>query len=88
MIKPQFEWKNPDSDFQGVIKDSLRISEIVMEVMEELRDEGAFVLKAAASPVPGRKGNRELLFWISTDRDLSYPDLKELQTQILGELEA
>ncbi len=88
LIKPQFEWKNPDSDFQGVIKDPRRISDIALEVMEELREEGAYVLKAAASPVPGRKGNRELLFWISTDEKLSYPDMRDLQSQILRDLEA
>ena len=87
LIKPQFEWRNPDSEFNGVITDPERISTIALEVMEELKDEGAFVLKAAASPVPGRKGNRELLFWISNDTELDYPAIGDLKVQIFKELE-
>ncbi len=86
LVKPQFEWKTPDSSFQGVISDPEVISEIAEDVMVELRDEGAFVLKAAASPVPGRKGNRELLFWISIDQSLDYPEIGALKESLFQEL--
>ena len=37
-------------------------------------------------PVSGRKGNRELLFWISSDENLVYPEKEELLLSLSREL--
>ena len=88
LVKPQFEWKDPDEQFNGVITNPETIAGIAGEVLEELRAEDAYVLKAAASPITGRKGNRELLFWISTDKTLEYPDSGELLQIIQRDLKS
>ena len=62
LIKPQFEWKAPSEDFRGVVRDAGTVLEIVRDLVRELSAEGVAVEKAALSPLPGRKGNRELLF--------------------------
>ncbi len=86
LVKPQFEWQNPDEDFSGVVSDKDQILEIAAEVMDELKEESAYVLKAGTSPVSGRKGNRELLFWISSDENLVYPEKEELLLSLSREL--
>lgn len=65
LMKPQFEWEDPSDDFDGIIRDKNIIIEIAEKVIRELADEDAYVEKALISPVTGRKGNQELLFWIS-----------------------
>ena len=86
LVKPQFEWENPDEDFHGIVSTAEKILDIASNVMDELKRESAYVLKAAASPVSGRKGNRELLFWISSDPDQAYPEKDELLRGISRDL--
>ena len=86
LVKPQFEWSNPDDEFKGIVKDQNTILEIAGIVMEELAEEGAYVLKATISPVSGRKGNQELLFWIVSSKTDSIPDRDELLDLLEKEL--
>ncbi|OQY35180.1 MAG: hypothetical protein B6241_01365 [Spirochaetaceae bacterium 4572_59] len=86
LVKPQFEWKNPDESFSGVVSSSEKIIEIAEAVIDELVTESAYVLKAVASPVSGRKGNRELLFWISSDLQQTYPDKADLIESLQADL--
>lgn len=86
LVKPQFEWENPDDSFSGVVSSSEKIIEIAEGVIDELVSESAYVLKAAASPVSGRKGNRELLFWISSDPQQVYPDKADLLKALRSDL--
>lgn len=86
LVKPQFEWENPDDSFSGVVSSSEKIIEIAEGVIDELVSESAYVLKAAASPVSGRKGNRELLFWISADLQQVYPEKADLLEALRADL--
>jgi 23S rRNA (cytidine1920-2'-O)/16S rRNA (cytidine1409-2'-O)-methyltransferase len=65
LMKPQFEVKDPDEDFDGIVRNPQEIIDITEMVIREMSEEGAFVTKAALSPVTGRKGNQELLFDVS-----------------------
>jgi len=85
LIKPQFEWKEPDEEFDGIVRNRETLLSIAEEVMDELEDENAFVRKAAISPVPGRKGNREFLFWITTD-SASLPGKDKLLAELSSDL--
>jgi len=62
LIKPQFEWKNPPEEFDGVIKDPLIILEILETVVDQLEGEGIFLHGVTPSAITGRKGNQEYLF--------------------------
>ncbi|MDC7238814.1 MAG: TlyA family RNA methyltransferase [Spirochaetales bacterium] len=67
LMKPQFELEDPDEDFDGIIRDPRQILEITAKVVGEMAEEGAYVSRAALSPVTGRKGNQELLLDVSGD---------------------
>jgi 23S rRNA (cytidine1920-2'-O)/16S rRNA (cytidine1409-2'-O)-methyltransferase len=62
LVKPQFEQRNPPSGFDGVVRDEDDVQTIVEDLVHRLAAEGVAVEKRIPSPVPGRKGNRELLF--------------------------
>ncbi|MCX7039707.1 MAG: TlyA family rRNA (cytidine-2'-O)-methyltransferase [Spirochaetes bacterium] len=61
LVKPQFEWTDPPADFRGVVQSSQDVREIVKELLDGLALEGVHATRAVASPLRGRKGNRELL---------------------------
>ncbi len=61
LVKPQFEWKDPPPDFRGVVQSGLDVRGIVTELLDGLEQEGVHAARAVASPLRGRKGNRELL---------------------------
>jgi 23S rRNA (cytidine1920-2'-O)/16S rRNA (cytidine1409-2'-O)-methyltransferase len=61
LIKPQFEIDSYVQDFNGVVSDDELLLEILTATCTELDDEGAGVVCIAASPILGRKGNREFL---------------------------
>lgn len=65
LAKPQFEERNPDPEFKGVVKDTERLRMILFGLFEDLYNEGVFVLKSVMSPLRGRKGNREFLLLLS-----------------------
>ncbi len=67
LIKPQFEWKNPDKNFNGVIRDKSILLEVMEGVVDSLYRENVCIKNVLLSPVRGRKGNNEFLFYI-TDR--------------------
>ena len=68
LIKPQFEYPHPPEEFDGVVKDEKVIREILIETLEGLEEEGAHLHGVSASPITGRKGNREFLFLLRTTR--------------------
>jgi len=61
LIKPQFEIDSYVEDFNGVVKNNELLLEILTATCTELDEEGAGVVRLAASPILGRKGNREFL---------------------------
>jgi 23S rRNA (cytidine1920-2'-O)/16S rRNA (cytidine1409-2'-O)-methyltransferase len=62
LVKPQFEYRAPPSSFHGVVREPGALRAILLDLVAELAGEGVAVEKAAASPIRGRKGNREFLF--------------------------
>lgn len=69
LIKPQFEYSAGSDNFNGVIVDNKLLEEILLSVALELKCEQAFVTDVLASPVKGRKGNREFFFLIQGDTE-------------------
>ena len=61
LIKPQFEIDTYVQDFNGVVSNDELLLEILTVTCTELAEEGAGVVRIAASPILGRKGNREFL---------------------------
>lgn len=59
LAKPQFEARDPGPGFDGVVKDTAQLGEILIGLFRDLGEEGVFVKKAVRSPLLGRKGNRE-----------------------------
>ena len=77
LAKPQFEEQDPAPGFDGVVRDAGRLRIILEELFRDLAAEGVHVRKAVASPLRGRRGNREFLLLLS---------LKEEQQSSFGEL--
>ena len=68
--KPQFEIDEPTDDFHGVVRARAQVFDIMASLFARLRAEGVIVRRVMASPILGRKGNREfLLFLTRGDRD-------------------
>jgi 23S rRNA (cytidine1920-2'-O)/16S rRNA (cytidine1409-2'-O)-methyltransferase len=62
LVKPQFELRRPLDGFHGVVHDPGDVKVIVDDLVKRLAAEGVNVEKQMPSPLPGRKGNREMLF--------------------------
>lgn len=75
LVKPQFEWKNPSPSFDGVLRDTEALKDILLSLAEELEAEGAFIRAFTPSPIPGRKGNREFFFLLGLERGLCPEEL-------------
>jgi 23S rRNA (cytidine1920-2'-O)/16S rRNA (cytidine1409-2'-O)-methyltransferase len=69
LVKPQFELRRPLEGFHGVVRDAAEVRTIVDDLVRRLAEEGVEVEKQMPSPLPGRKGNRELLFLLRLIRE-------------------
>lgn len=65
LVKPQFEWENPDDNFDGVIREGDTIVSICINLISKLEKERIYVKDVALSQTKGRKGNQELLFLLT-----------------------
>ena len=65
LVKPQFEWAEPSDDFRGVVRGTGDRQQIMRELVEELWGEGVRTRRIMASPIAGRRGNREFLALLS-----------------------
>ncbi|MQY76467.1 MAG: TlyA family rRNA (cytidine-2'-O)-methyltransferase [Spirochaeta sp.] len=84
LVKPQFEWRDPDKDFNGVVYRKESRYEIVLDTMKELWQEGAFTTKIASSPILGSKGNAEYFFHLKKSEERPYPDMqRRLKEEVL-----
>ena len=61
LVKPQFEWRVPDSSFTGVVEDPSHVRVILDDLIDDLRREAVRAELIIESPIRGRKGNREFL---------------------------
>ncbi|MBL7006957.1 MAG: TlyA family RNA methyltransferase [Spirochaetia bacterium] len=87
LIKPQFEIGTYTyiEDFNGVVANKELLLSILTETCTELSNEGAGVVRLAASPILGRKGNREFLALIHDmkRRPGEFLHGKELESMLL-----
>ena len=73
LIKPQFEWRaagldEPRQRFDGLVKGAGAIAAVVRELQAGLAAEGIAMRRCAPAPVPGRRGNREVLALLTAGR--------------------
>ena len=66
LVKPQFEYRDPPPDFSGVVREARAVRDILSDLIGDLGVEGVAVNRAMASPIRGRKGNREFLLLLET----------------------
>lgn len=62
LIKPQFEWKDPSPEFNGIITEDSVLLDILLKLIEALSEQKIQLCRMLPSPILGRKGNREFLF--------------------------
>ncbi len=65
LVKPQFELREPPPGFRGIVRGDAERLAILSSLVEELWEEGVRTRRVMASPVAGRRGNRELLALLS-----------------------
>lgn len=73
LVKPQFEIDPDTPGFDGVVRDSRLLEETLRRVVERLEAAGIAVVGATASPVRGRRGNREFLFLLRPAQEAAAP---------------
>ena len=61
LIKPQFEY---GAKHAGVIKDKKVVQEILKKLRVKWREAGFAIIKEMTSPIAGKEGNQEFLWWI------------------------
>jgi 23S rRNA (cytidine1920-2'-O)/16S rRNA (cytidine1409-2'-O)-methyltransferase len=80
--KPQFEIDEPTDDFHGVVRARTQVFDIMISLFARLRGEGVLVRRVMASPLLGRKGNREFLLFLTmgdpNDRETAREAVEEL----------
>lgn len=62
LVKPQFELRGAQPGFDGIVRSTETLREVLSSVIELLWREGAYPSSIVRSPVLGRRGNREYLF--------------------------
>ncbi|MBN1410456.1 MAG: TlyA family RNA methyltransferase [Spirochaetales bacterium] len=86
LVKPQFEWKNPEPHFDGVIKSRAVLESILLELADGLREENVFIKKVIPSPIRGAKGNHEFFFLLSSKAGKDHESIKSMITGIVDNL--
>ena len=70
LVKPQFEWREarpasggaPRSDrFDGRVRGARAVVDVVGRLLNDLAGEGVVASRCTAAPLPGRRGNREVM---------------------------
>jgi 23S rRNA (cytidine1920-2'-O)/16S rRNA (cytidine1409-2'-O)-methyltransferase len=78
LVKPQYEWRAPPADFEGIVSRTSSIASILEELFQDLQSEGVQVRRLAPSPLPGRKGNREFFCLLSSEEGRADGDLRRM----------
>jgi 23S rRNA (cytidine1920-2'-O)/16S rRNA (cytidine1409-2'-O)-methyltransferase len=66
LIKPQFELGKKHS---GVIKDPKELQRVLRELEDYFQGNGAQIIQTMASPIRGKEGNQEYLWYLHYDPD-------------------
>ena len=67
LVKPQFEWRDPDQAFRGVVEDMDTRKSIVRDLVADFRSDGITIRDGIASTLAGRSGNQEYFVALTTD---------------------
>ncbi|WP_028974505.1 TlyA family RNA methyltransferase [Spirochaeta cellobiosiphila] len=65
LVKPQFEYEEEDDSFTGVLKDPHAIRTTLLQVIDKIFQQGFGIQELVPSPIRGRKGNQEFIFYIT-----------------------
>lgn len=77
LVKPQFELENPPPDFTGVVTDDVLLRKILVQVYNKLSQEEVAIKDIIASPLRGRKGNREFFVLLERSGAISLASYQE-----------
>lgn len=83
LVKPQFEWEDPDKDFDGVIREGETIISICLNLITKLEDMNIYVKDLTLSQTKGRKGNQELLFLLTNNISDKVTEIETVLTGLL-----
>ena len=96
LIKPQFEWRAGQLEsaraersvrFDGRVRGARAVVEVVERLLSDLAGEGVVAYHCAAAPLPGRRGNREVMALL-TATDTTTVRTTALLDALRGELES
>jgi 23S rRNA (cytidine1920-2'-O)/16S rRNA (cytidine1409-2'-O)-methyltransferase len=85
LVKPQFEWRDPPAEFDGVVRRREDAASILTALIADLYAEGLFLKGITSSPIKGRKGNSEFFFYISGLQGLERSEIGLHLAESLGE---
>lgn len=69
LVKPQFEWKNPPKDFNGIVIRREDRRKILEELFMTLQEKKILIEDVVESVLKGKKGNVEYFIKISKEKD-------------------
>ncbi len=75
LVKPQFEWRDPPGEFDGIVRKREDADYILSSLADDLLSEGLCIKGITNSPIKGRKGNSEFFFYISGLRGLQKSEI-------------
>ena len=78
LAKPQFEWPKSDTSFNGVLTNPSDIRKVLFELSEDLSAEDVRLTDVIASPLTGRKGNREFFLLVERGSPVNVSDAHRL----------
>ncbi len=78
LAKPQFEWPKDDLSFRGVVTNPSDVRDVLCSLVKDLSAEGVFVGDVIASPIAGRKGNREFFLLVEGSESKDLDDVYRL----------
>lgn len=81
LIKPQFEVGKENIDKGGIVKNSKKHVEAILEIIEKSREEGLYIENLDFSPIKGGKGNVEYISLFSlkdTGKVYSEKDIEKI----------
>lgn len=83
LIKPQFEVRDSDENFNGVIKSREIRKSVVLGTLEKLYSEGSYPHRILISPIQGKKGNQEFLLLLKKGPGPTLPEITEQARKLL-----
>ncbi len=85
LIKPQFEVEKGTEGFTGIVDNEQLLKTILLDVYNQLSQEGVGLQAIIESPIHGRKGNREFLTLLTLDsqKSLSESEFARLLSELL-----